>query len=126
LIAASQFEDRFPADITMINWPGNDYRDGGLIDRSAAKVAATLQDAKRVSLGFLYWLQTQAPAGSKRVGAPELMLRPDIMGSKADCRSIRIFGKAGESVPSRQSRNKRCLPSISLGRVRHISWILSA
>src|SRR5262249_25870214 len=82
LIAASQFEDRFPADITMINWPGNDYRDGGLIDRPAAEVAANLQDAKRVSLGFLYWLQTQAPAGSKRVGAPELMLRPDIMGSK--------------------------------------------
>ena len=81
LIAASQFEDRFPADVTMINWPGNDYRDGGLIDRPAAEVAATLQDAKRVSLGFLYWLHTQAPADRERLGAPELMLRPDIMGS---------------------------------------------
>jgi hypothetical protein len=81
LIAATQFRDHFPADVTMINWPGNDYRDGDLIDRPPTEVAATLQDAKRVSLGFLYWLQTQAPADRERFGAPELMLRPDIMGS---------------------------------------------
>jgi hypothetical protein len=40
-----------------------------------------LQEAKAVSLGFLYWLQTEAPAEGTRVGAPELRLRPDIMGS---------------------------------------------
>lgn len=81
LIAADQFGDRFPADVTMINWPGNDYREAGLIDRPASEIAATLQDAKRVSLGFLYWLQTQAPADRERLGAPELLLRPDIMAT---------------------------------------------
>ena len=81
LIAAHQFGERFPTDITMFNWPGNDYRDATLTDRPASDVAAALQDAKRVSLGFLYWLQTEAPANGNRVGAPELRLRPDIMGS---------------------------------------------
>ncbi len=81
LIAAHQFAGHFPTDVTMINWPGNDYRDASLIDRSATEIAAALQDAKRVSLGFLHWLQTEAPANRERVGAPELRLRPDIMGT---------------------------------------------
>jgi hypothetical protein len=34
-----------------------------------------------VSLGFLHWLQTEAPATGERRGAPELLLRPDAMGS---------------------------------------------
>jgi FAD-dependent oxidoreductase family protein len=57
LIAADQFKRHFSNDISLINWPGNDYRDAGLIDRPAVDVAASLQDAKRASLGFLYWLQ---------------------------------------------------------------------
>jgi hypothetical protein len=97
LIAAHQFGDRFPADITMINWPGNDYRDAGLIDRPAAEIAAALQDAKRVSLGFLYWLQTEAPADRERVGAPELRLRPDIMGS-ADGLSKHPYIREGRRI----------------------------
>ena len=36
-----------------------------------------MQDAKRVSLGLLHWLQTEAPAAG-RIGAPELKLRPDM------------------------------------------------
>ena len=47
----------------------------------AAEVAAALQDAKRVSLGFLHWLQTEAPADGDARGAPELRLRPDVMGT---------------------------------------------
>ena len=41
-----------------------------------------LQDAKRVSLGFLHWLQTEAPTAGERRGAPEIMLRPDAMGTR--------------------------------------------
>jgi hypothetical protein len=81
LIDAGQFKGRFPNDISMINWPGNDYRDAGLIDRPAVDIAGSLQDAKRASLGFLYWLQTEAPADRERIGAPELKLRTDIMES---------------------------------------------
>jgi hypothetical protein len=81
LLAAHLVGECAPRDLTMFNWPGNDYRDRSIIDRPAAEVAASLQDAKRVSLGFLHWLQTEAPTVADRHGAPELMLRPDVMGS---------------------------------------------
>jgi len=68
-------------DLTMFNWPGNDYRDRSILDCSPIDAARALQDAKRVSLGFLYWLQTEAPATGTRLGAPEIRLRPDVMGT---------------------------------------------
>ncbi len=58
LVDATQFGAAYPTDLTMFNWPGNDYRDGGLIDRPPLDVATALQDAKRASLGFLHWVQT--------------------------------------------------------------------
>ncbi len=81
LLAAASFGGHVPHDLTLMNWPGNDYRDRSIVDRPAAEVAAALQDAKRVSLGFLHWLQTEAPTSGERRGAPELKLRPDLMGS---------------------------------------------
>jgi len=62
-------------DLTMFNWPGNDYRDRSLLDCPALEAARALQDAKRVSLGFLYWLQTDQ-------AAPELLLRKDVMDTR--------------------------------------------
>jgi len=61
-------------NLTMFNWPGNDYRDRSILDCPALDAAQALQDAKRVSLGFLHWLQTEQRA-------PELKLRPDVMGT---------------------------------------------
>jgi len=81
LIDATALPRVSPRDITMFNWPGNDYRDETILDVPAQQAAAALQDAKRVSLGFLYWLQTAAPAEAERLGAPELRLRPDVMGT---------------------------------------------
>jgi len=82
LVGCDQFGEGFPSDISMFNWPGNDYRDASILDRSPAEVARSLQDAKRVSLGFLYWLQTEAahPRGASR-GFANLRLRSDAMGS---------------------------------------------
>src|SRR6185436_20886307 len=57
-------------NLTLFNWPGNDYRDRSIIDVPPLQAVRSLQDAKRVSLGFLYWLQQEAP---------ELKLRPDVM-----------------------------------------------
>ena len=81
LLAAHLVGELSAHDLTMINWPGNDYRDRSIIDCSAAQTAAALQDAKRVSLGFLHWLQTEAPTAGDARGAPELKLRPDAMDS---------------------------------------------
>jgi hypothetical protein len=68
-------------DLTLFNWPGNDYRDRSILEGGALAAAQALQDAKRVSLGFLHWLQTEAPAIGDRLGAPELRLRADAMGT---------------------------------------------
>ena len=81
LVDHDQFDSAFPSDLSMFNWPGNDYRESSIIDRPANAVAAALQDAKRASLGFLYWVQTEAPAEGDRLGAPELKLRTDLMGT---------------------------------------------
>jgi len=71
----------YPRDISMLNWPGNDYRDRSILDRSPLEQAQALQDAKRVSLGFLYWLQTEAPRPGRAPGFPELRPRPDVFAT---------------------------------------------
>ena len=100
LVDANQFRSQYPRDLTMINWPGNDYREARITEGDAWANAAALQDAKRASLGFLYWLQTEAPATGDRKGAPELRLEPAIMGTSdglckypyiRECRRIRAL-----------------------------------
>jgi hypothetical protein len=71
----------FPNDIAMINWPGNDYHGANLIDKAPAEQARVLDEARRLSLSFLYWLQTGAPRDDGGQGYPELLLRPDVMGT---------------------------------------------
>jgi hypothetical protein len=65
-----------------MNWPRQDYHDESLLDRTPLDFARILQQAKRVSLAFLYWLQTDVPRDDRQGnGYPELVLRPDVMGS---------------------------------------------
>jgi hypothetical protein len=102
LIDASLFPPRsaYPNDISMLNWPGNDYRDRSILDRPPLEQARALQDAKRVSLGFLYWLQTEAPRPGAAPGFPELKPRPDLFATPdalgkhpyvRECRRIRAL-----------------------------------
>lgn len=79
LLDQASFAGTVNHDLTLFNWPGNDYRDRSILDCSPLEAASALQDAKRVSLGFLHWLQTEAPAAGKRLGAPEIRLRSDVM-----------------------------------------------
>jgi len=65
----------------MINWDSNDLRGENIIDQAPATMAERLALGKAVSLGFLYWLQTQAPRDDGGFGYPELCLRTDILGS---------------------------------------------
>jgi len=78
-------------DIALINWESNDYPWGNLLDAPPDEQARMIDEAKRLSLGFLHWLQTEVPrdddgspelaAGPARRGYPELRLRPDITGT---------------------------------------------
>jgi hypothetical protein len=81
LVEAAQFPNHYEHDVTMFNWPGSDYRDEPLVDQSAETLATILQDAKRVGLGFAYWLQTDAPNPAGEEGFSNLLLQPNIMGS---------------------------------------------
>jgi len=100
LVEVAQFPNHYDCDLTMLNWPGNDYRDLPLVDQPPERLASALQDAKRVSLGFAYWLQTDAPNPDSVPGFANLRLRPDVMGSRdglskhpyiRECRRIRAL-----------------------------------
>lgn len=83
IIAAENFAgDAFPNDIAIINWASNDYTGGNIIDAPPEKVEQYLNEAKQLSLGFLYWLQTEAPRDDGGFGYPELKLRPDVLGTE--------------------------------------------
>ena len=75
-------ENRSARDATLINWDAHDYYKENLIDRSAAQQARILREARRLSLSFLYWLQTEAPHDDdKGKGYPGLKLLPQAAGT---------------------------------------------
>lgn len=72
----------FPGDITIVNWPQNDYWLGNIYDVSEAEKRFHLYMAKQLSLSLLYWLQTEAPRPDGGIGYPGLRLRPDVLGTE--------------------------------------------
>ncbi len=80
LLAARHFAQGAPHDVALINWPRQDYHSESLLDRTPEDAARVLQQAKQVSLAFLYWLQHDVPRdGGQGTGYPELRMRPDLM-----------------------------------------------
>jgi hypothetical protein len=87
------------ADIALINWNSNDYHHGTIIDVDATTYAQRIDDAKRLSLAFLYWLQTEVPRDDGTgFGYPELKLRPDIMGT-SDGLSMEPYVRESRRTP---------------------------
>ncbi|MFN3652658.1 MAG: FAD-dependent oxidoreductase [Armatimonadota bacterium] len=83
LIDAELFEEpTLRRDLAMINWPGNDYRHGQLIDVEPEEALRALEEARQLSLGFCYWLQNECPRDEGGAGYPELHLRPDVLDSE--------------------------------------------
>ncbi|GLU50283.1 FAD-dependent oxidoreductase [Nocardiopsis ansamitocini] len=76
----------FDSDITLVNWPLNDYwlkpalEVEGLVDADA--VARAHHEARQLSLSVLYWLQTEAPRPDGGTGFPGLRPRPDVTGTE--------------------------------------------
>ncbi len=61
-------------DMALMNWPRQDYHDETVLDRTPEDTARVLQNAKKVSMAFLYWLQNDQKT-------PALKLRLDQMGT---------------------------------------------
>jgi hypothetical protein len=79
------FVDGFAAsDITVVNWPQNDYCLAPVVGVDAADQASRLDAARQLSLSLLYWLQTDAPRPEGGTGYPGLRLRADVVGGTAD------------------------------------------
>jgi hypothetical protein len=71
-------------DLALINWHGNDYHWASPIDQPPARAAAILDEARRLSLGFLYWLQTEVPRDDgSGYGYPELRLAKEALGTRS-------------------------------------------
>ncbi|MDQ1910271.1 FAD-dependent oxidoreductase [Paenibacillus sp. GD4] len=83
IIDKSNFaEGVFESDMTLVNWPQNDYWLGSVIDVTEEERAKHLYGAKQLSLSLLYWLQTEAPRPDGGLGYPGLRLRKDVVGTK--------------------------------------------
>lgn len=83
IVAASQFrEEAFRSDISLVNWPQNDYFIHPLIGVSEEVKEQAVREGKALSLSWFYWMQTEAPRMDGGQGYPGLRLRPDVMGTK--------------------------------------------
>ncbi len=49
------------SDITLVNWPQNDYWLGDLVTATPEQHEQYLTHARQLSLSLLYWMQTEAP-----------------------------------------------------------------
>ncbi len=74
-------EGRYPSDITLVNWPQNDYWLGPLVGVSDEERNKHIRGARQLSLCFLYWMQTEAPRHDGGVGYRGLRIRPDVVGT---------------------------------------------
>ena len=82
VLDAHNFVDpRIRHDVAIINWTANDFRGGTVVGRPPHEQADLYRRARLLSLGFFYWLQTEAPRDDGGTGYPELRPRPDLMGS---------------------------------------------
>jgi hypothetical protein len=72
----------YRGDITLINWPQNDYLLGNFHDVSEQELAKSIKGARQLSLSLLYWLQTETPRPDGGAGWKGLRLRPDLVGTE--------------------------------------------
>lgn len=68
-------------DVTLVNWPQNDYWLGNLYGNPPEEAARHLERARQLSLSLVYWMQTEAPRADGGQGWKGLHLRPDVTGT---------------------------------------------
>lgn len=66
-------------EVTLLNWPQNDYSVGNLFDNPDAPLHRAL--ARQLTLSAVYWLQNDAPRADGGKGY-RVRLRPDITGTE--------------------------------------------
>lgn len=79
IIRAENYVRGVPYDVTLVNWPQNDFFLGNLYDCEDAEENDYL--AKQFTLGFVYWLQTEAPRADGGKGYPYFRLSGEYLGT---------------------------------------------
>lgn len=74
-------EGAVPFDVSIVNWPQNDFWEGSLLG-PVEETRRHVARARELGRSLLYWLQTEAPRPDGGVGFPGLRLRPDITGTE--------------------------------------------
>lgn len=83
IVRARNYQPGFcKEDVTLVNWPQNDYWLGNLYGGSEAEAARHLHRGRELSLSLVYWMQTEAPRPDGGTGWKGLRLRPDITGTE--------------------------------------------
>lgn len=72
----------YASDISLINWPQNDYWLGNPFEVSTEESERHLRRARQLSLSLLYWMQTEAERPDGGAGWKGLRLRGDLAGSE--------------------------------------------
>ena len=75
-------EGTYKGDISLVNWPQNDYFPGNIIDVGEKEFQKHVEAARQLSLSLFYWLQTEAPRPDGGLGWHGLRLRGDVMGTE--------------------------------------------
>ena len=84
VIDADNFDDeRYSCDVAMINTASNDFKGDTIPTGSTQIDAEIVARARRASLGYVYWLQTECPRLDRpgEFGYPEFKLRTDYFDS---------------------------------------------
>jgi hypothetical protein len=81
IVYPGYYKDKFHEnDITLINWPQNDYFLGNVFEDK--DVEKHIEGARQLTLCFIYWLQTEAPRTDGGKGYKGIRLRPDVLGTE--------------------------------------------
>jgi hypothetical protein len=72
----------YASDISLVNWPQNDYWLGNVCKVGDEEAGRNIKRASQLSLSLLYWLQTEVPRRDGGQGWPGLRLRPDVVGTE--------------------------------------------
>ncbi|MBM3784075.1 MAG: FAD-dependent oxidoreductase [Acidobacteria bacterium] len=75
-------EGAYPGDISLINWPQNDYWLGNIHGGTPSEAGKHLERGKQLSLSLLYWMQTESPRPDGGAGWKGLRLRGDLAGTE--------------------------------------------
>jgi len=88
------------SDVTIVNWPMNDYVGGPLF--GVPDAAHHWEQAKALSRSLLYWLQTDAPRPDGGTGWPGVRLRADVAGT-ADGFAMHPYIRESRRIKARKT-----------------------